>query len=401
MTAVPLSPIEYVFTGVGSYPIEFVFAYDVELETDRLEASFEQTVSHFPRVRSQLERASEAALEFHHTVDGATFTTATISESFEARYVFLDPVDSVERQPLTRIKLTHTPAGTVLGASLSHTLVDGFSFFHFLSSWAKIHRGKEIHPPSHDRRFLLPDPAPPQARITADEVRASCGMFWDERRAAIDRRNLLWDRYLFSEEEAKALLAEARRNCEGRLSFNDVVAAWLWKRYFGARTADSSRIAYLSCPVDFRRIVRSVPRTYFGCAVTLTTASLDRAVLANASLGLLAGKVREAVAAVDEEYVAKGLRVLESLRRQEGLGVFEHCHVIHPRDGILVTNLSRLPVYELDFGAGPPVAFDIMTSAPGGAVVLPAAGGLDVRVCRSNEEPGDPRAGAQHPIVRS
>jgi len=384
MTAVPLSPIDHVFTGVGSYPIEFAFAYDGSLEVDRLKASLEKTLSHFPVVQSRLRRVSEHSYEFERAGDGVTFEIAAIQESFaavEERYVFLDSVESVEGQPLTRIKLTETPDGSVLGVSMSHALVDGFSYFYFLSSWARIHRGEDIAPPSHERRRLMPDSLPKETRITADDVRAACGVFWDERRSAIDKKEMRWDRRHFSEEHIKDLLSEARQDCEGRLSFNDVVAAWLWKRYSADSHTDG--LTYLSCPVDFRRILKSFPKTYFGCAVTLTTASMERDALAGASIGVLAGKVREAVAAVHEEYVVEGLRVLETLRRQEGLPVVERCHVIHPRDGILVTNLSRLPVYELAFDAGPPVAFDVLTSAPGGAVVLPAAAGLDVRVCRS------------------
>ena len=390
MAAVPLSPIDHVFTGVGSYPIEFVFAYGGPLDAGRLKASLEETLWHFPLIRSRLERVTDHGYEFHPTEGGTTFETAALAESFGSveAHVFLDSVESVEGQPLTRIKLTQTPEGAVLGVSMSHALVDGFSYFHFLSSWARAHHGKDIHPPSHERRRLIPDQPWDGASITADDVEAACGVFWDERRPAIDKQDLRWDRFFFSEEEVKGLLAEARKDCQGRLSFNDVIAAWLWKRYLGTGSARSKGLAYLSCPVDFRRIVKSFPKTYFGCAVSLTSTSLKREALADASLGKLAAKVREAVAAVDEEYVDKGLRVLEGLRRQEGLSVVERCHVIPPRDGILVTNLSRLPVYELAFDAGPPVAFDILTSAPRGAVVLPAAGGLDIRVCKPSAAPG-------------
>ena len=36
---IPLSPIDHVFTGVGSYPIEFVFAYRGVIDADRLAES--------------------------------------------------------------------------------------------------------------------------------------------------------------------------------------------------------------------------------------------------------------------------------------------------------------------------------------------------------------------------
>jgi hypothetical protein len=59
----------------------------------------------------------------------------------------------------------------------------------------------------------------------------------------------------------------------------------------------------------------------------------------------------------------------------------EQCHVVHPRQGLLLTNLSRLPVSEVTFDAGPPVAFEILTPGVRGAVALPEPnGGIDLRV---------------------
>lgn len=385
MTATTLPPVDHIFTGVGSYPIEFVFAYDGTLDVDRLKDSLEATLAHFPILRSRLERVGEESYGFRSADDGLTFEVTETYESFDAvesRRAFLDSVESVEEQPLTRIKLTQTPGGAVLGVSISHALVDGFSYFHFLSSWAKIHQGKDILPPSHERSRLIPDRASLRSSITPEDVVTACGVFWDDKREVIDRDALSWDRFFLSDEQIKDLLNEAKEDCAGRLSFNDVIAAWLWRRYLQTGGSQADRLTYLSCPVDFRRILRPLPRSYFGCAVILTTTSLDRDSFAAASLGMLAAKVREAVARVGEEYVINALGVLEALRRQEGRSVLEECHVIHPRDGILVTNLSRLPVNDLAFDAGPPVAFDIQTAAPRGAVVLPAGGGLDVRICR-------------------
>lgn len=385
MTAIPLSPIDHIFTGVGSYPIEFVFAYDGPLDVDRLKGSLEATLKHFPVLRSRLEPVGDHSYRFRLAEDGLSFEVTETSESFDAvesRTAFLDSVESVEGQPLTRIKVTRTPGGSVLGVSISHALVDGFSYFYFLSSWARVHQGQDILSPSHERHLLIPDRASLPSSVTAEDVVAACGVVWDEKRAPVDREALRWDRFSFSDQQIKELLREAREGCQGRLSVNDVVAAWLWRRYLETGGAQADGFVYLSCPVDFRRILGSLPKNYFGCAVILTTTSLDRDAVAAASLGTLAARVRESVAKVGEEYVIDGLGVLEALRRQEGPSVLEECHVIHPRDGILVTNLSRLPVYDLGFDAGPPVAFDIQTVAPGGAVVLPAVGGLDVRVCR-------------------
>lgn len=57
----------------------------------------------------------------------------------------------------------------------------------------------------------------------------------------------------------------------------------------------------------------------------------------------------------------------------------EKIHARHPQHGIAVTNISRLPMQGLDFGAGTPTAFRALASAERGAASLPAEDGVDIR----------------------
>ncbi len=207
------------------------------------------------------------------------------------------------------------------------------------------------------------------------------GLFLAERRTAIPRDRLRWTRRVFPRAELSALLAEAQGDCPVRLSHNDVVAAWLWRTHVPQWADVTESTAFLSCPVDLRRVIPGFPPTYFGCAVAMANASIERERLAAASPADLARKVRDAVAAVDEARARQSLLAIDRLRQQEGLAALERLHVVHPRAGLLVTNLSRLPVREIVFDAGPPVAFDILAPVERCAVVLPAADGLDVRIC--------------------
>jgi hypothetical protein len=75
------------------------------------------------------------------------------------------------------------------------------------------------------------------------------------------------------------------------------------------------------------------------------------------------------------------MEVLDQLQKQSGPGINEYIHVTHPGSGMLVTNLSRLPVPEVEFGAGPPVSYEILTPAQRGAVILPSSDGIEIRVC--------------------
>jgi shikimate O-hydroxycinnamoyltransferase len=384
MPLVPLSPVDHIFTGRGAYPIEFVFAYAGAIDARRLEESLRRALEAFPPVSSRLARISATSFAFEPYEGGCTFRVADSAVSFAdavRRSAFLDPVGNREGEPLARVLLTRTPGGSVLGVSLSHAVVDGYSYFTFLSSWARLFRGEPFPPPSHARGKLIPAAGDDGPAPGTRELLERCGIFRDGRRSEVDRDHLRWDRHLLSRAELVTLHEEAQRGSPIRLSHNDTVAAWLWKRYLAPWAGDDPSVpTYVSCPVDFRRLHAAAGPAYFGCAVALATASIPRGELAGAPLGDLATRVRRAVGAVDAAAVDRSLLTLERFRRAEGLAAMEECTPVHPRQGLLLTNLSRLPLADVAFDAGEPVAFDILTPGVRGAVALPAADGIDLRV---------------------
>jgi hypothetical protein len=260
-------------------------------------------------------------------------------------------------------------------------LVDGFSLFHFLGSWSRIFQGQRILSPSGDRQQLIPEISDSQEPVTPDDVLARCGLFWAGKRQPVPREQLREERLFVSKEKMNELLAEAKRDCEVALFHNDALTAYLWRRCVPQWEAgDGNQSTYMTCPVDFRRILRAVPRTYFGNALCFAIASIDYERLASASLGELALLIREAVSQVRQEYVTGSLQTLERLRRQRGPAVMEEIHVVPPRHGMLVTNVSRLPMQSLDFGAGIPTAFRDLSSSQRGAGILSAEDGVEIRI---------------------
>lgn len=383
---IPLSPIDLVFTGRGAYPLEFVFAYEGRIDPGRLEESLRRTLALFPAAGSRLV-PHEGAYALLPSPAGWTFAVGAGAESFadtKQRQAFADPVETVEGAPLLRVRLTGTPGGSVLGVSVSHAIVDGFSYFYLLSAWSRVFNGRAVPPPHLDRALLAPprDAGPTAVPVLdAEAVREGCGLFLDARRPAIPRDRLRWTRRVFAREELRALLAEAQSGCPVRLSHNDVLAAWLWREHVPSWADPAEPAAFASCPVDVRRVAEGFPPTYFGCAVTLASATVERERLRDVPLADLARRVRQAVDGVDEARLGRSLLTIDALTRGEGPAALERLHVVHPRAGLLVTNLSRLPVREIVFDAGPPVAHDILAPAERCAVVLPAEDGLDVRVC--------------------
>jgi hypothetical protein len=58
----------------------------------------------------------------------------------------------------------------------------------------------------------------------------------------------------------------------------------------------------------------------------------------------------------------------------------EEIHVVPPQHGMLVTNISRLPMQSLDFGAGLPTALRTLSSTQRAAAILQAEDGVEHRV---------------------
>jgi hypothetical protein len=378
-----------VFTGIGAYPIEFVFAYEGRLDPERLRDTLDRTLALFPGVASRLVRLPGESYGLEPAADACAFEVASSKASFADAdpRAFVDAVETVEGQPLARVRLTHTADGSVLGVALSHAVADGFSYFFFLSAWSGVFQGRDVPPPWVDRAVLAGGMGEAGRPVDAEAVRRGSGLFLAGNRTAIPRDRLRWTRRLFPRAELSALLTEAQRDCPVRLSHNDVVSAWLWRTHVPQWAAKGEDTTYLTCPVDLRRVLSGFPPTYFGCAVAMASASVESDRLATTSPAELARRVRDAVARVDEARARESLEVLDRLRRQQGLAALERLHVVHPRAGLLVTNLSRLPAREIVFDAGPPVAFDILAPVERCAVVLPADDGLDVRICPPLRDP--------------
>ena len=270
---------------------------------------------------------------------------------------------------------------TCAHSNFEYHYISGFSLLHFLASWSRVLHDQRILIPFCERELLVPETSDPQRPVTPDEVLARCGLFWAERRRPVSREQIREERLLVSKEAMNELLAEAEEDCSVALFHNDVLTAYLWRKCIAQwEKGNGNPITYLTCPVDFRRILRAVPRTYFGNALCSATASIDYERLVGASLGKLALLVREAVTRVRQDYVSNSLQTLEGLRRQRGLAVVEEIHVAPPQHGILVTNISRLPMQSLDFGAGLPTAFRALSSTQRAAAILPAEDGVEIRV---------------------
>jgi hypothetical protein len=382
---VPLGPADYVFTGTGSVPITFAFFFSSLLDPVALRESLSETLRLFPAVQSLLVKAGENDYAFRISEDGLAYETLESNQSFaESMSIgrYITPVDSLEGHPLSRISLTRTADGSVLAVSISHALVDGFSFFHFLSSWARVCRGERFLPPDLNREWVSSALANSGEPISSASLLEFCGLHLAGRRDTHAGRAVREDRIPVSKDQLQAMLAEAKHDQpEVAFSENDVVTAWLWKKFLPQWIKESGDPdTFVSCPVDCRRIYKALPRHYFGCALCFASASAGLSHLHQASLGEIALRVHSSVRKVNNDFASVSMRTLDLFRRQQGPAAMEHIHLKHPERGMIVTNLTRMPLRDLDFGAGAPADFLVHSDVSGSAALLPAENGIMVVV---------------------
>ncbi|MEY4581810.1 MAG: hypothetical protein RL701_6513 [Pseudomonadota bacterium] len=392
MQLMPLAPVDYVFTGHMSCPVTFAFEYSEILDAKRLQTSLDLLVGYIPWLGGRLSAHLDGSLAYELTDRPRVLIEVVNSQSSLNELADDDAVRRVhafDREPLVNARLTQTPRGSILAVSMSHALVDGFSFFLTMSKWAACMRGESVEAPPMERLLLPLDAhvAAASRELSARSMLEESGFFWGHPRP--DVRAL--PRQLRNPLRAEAiadLIAEAQRGVATKLSQNDVLSAWLWRTY-GTKwwSGQGNPDVYLSCLVDMRRLLGEANASVFGCTISNATARATFDELVNAPLGELALRIRAAVAQVFAGGFEKRVASLEALRRDHGVQAMESVHIRHPQRGLLITNMSRLPLEQLDFGCGAPIDMKLYSEFDSMAALLPAPGKDGVMVSIYQPEP--------------
>lgn len=378
-----LSPVDHLFTGRGAYPINFVFLFRGLVDPSRLESSLAGAVNLFWPLKSTLQSVGKNSLGFDSSKSAHRFQfSKSVSmpsmDNLAALGDFIQSVRSGPGDSLLDVRLTHSDGNSALGVSASHSVVDGYSYFMFLTAWSRLFRVESPDSPALDRSVFIHKTYPGAEKFSSDEIfnRTGFSISSEPRPAEI---RIKWKVIDFSKAELDALYKNASSDLKPRLSLNDVLTAELWKR-FVLEYQKAGELLTLSCAYDFRRIFPKAGPLYFGNAIRGASFRMNYDEARDLKLGLLAQKISETVKSIDVSAVESSLQCLESLRLSEGLQTMERFHVADPHKGFLVTNLSRLPLLGLDFGSGAPVDFRILTPALRTAVILPHSTGLRVQI---------------------
>jgi Transferase family len=384
---IPLAPPDYPFTGQNAYAIQFVFRFAEQQSFTRLSQALEQILTQFYQLTGELIYQDNCAFVCSGTqrvrlecFDHADDTPPPLGALPQALANFHLPIDSVPGQPLARFALHQYKQGCLLVVNISHCLVDGYSFFYFLTCWAKQARGETFPQPYHQRDRLIPASSEWQSltQTTDFEERFSeqAGVFISQTRNFPKLEDIPWQLISFDDPELIQLAADLVPPTAASALSNPVICAYLWQKY--ARiwhvNDDPTQVLTLNCAVDFRRIFRkTIPGTYFGNGIRGVTCQLAKQDVLSLSVAKLAEHLRKQILSIREADIWTALNHLEAYRHRNGIEQMSKLHVSDPDTGLLVTNLSRLPVKEIDFGQGPPQ--EVMPLVPSSrvAIILPGS----------------------------
>ncbi len=362
MRELSISPVDAVFAG-GSYPIEFLLLLERGLDTRRLRASIRSLARPFWPAFGALEadkirfEGYDEARHYDEMRVGAGHDgSGTVAELTAA----FSPFVPRDMPGLVFFRVLRLGRADALLFRMSHLVGDGYSVFFLLSTLAALSRfaawplASRVIPalarPKHRRearavsRVASPSPAPLAAsRPAGIEI------------VRVPRSEL--------EHRCAASTASVGR----RVSHNDLLAAMVLQLVAERQPSRFPSSIRLSIPVDVRRRVPAYGSRFFGNGLLFHHLDLDAQRVRALAPEALALEIRGSMPNVDPASYA---RFLERLSSELDAGPSRPIHPFDPERGCLVTNISRLPIQQLDFGRGRPSRVLPLTIAANSAAVL-------------------------------
>uniref|UniRef100_A0A2N9IMY2 Spermidine hydroxycinnamoyl transferase n=1 Tax=Fagus sylvatica TaxID=28930 RepID=A0A2N9IMY2_FAGSY len=261
--------------------------------------------------------------------------------------------------------------GTLDELALSHTMVDGQSATNFISSWAKLARGDNLEDhemPFLDRTVLRSSEPLMLPRFDHIEYTTKPPLLIGSTDANEEKNKETSVTLLkLTKEQVEGL--KKRANQEMGVTIRpytryEAIAGHMWRCACKVRVVDNiyDQPTRVRLGLDIRnRLKPALPQRYFGNAIfgTVTSTCLYGDLLSK-PLSYSAGKLREAIERMTDEYIRSILDFMTSQKHVGGLRC--NFHIRGNTEGIFLgnPNLSldswlNLPFYDLDFGWGKPV----------------------------------------------
>ena len=387
---IPFAPADLCFLGANAATVQFLLQYNGLIDSATFQEALAKASEVFWPLKSRIQLADGHATFVEHD-QPITFKVDSLSYEPEVSIpehaaLLTDDIASLPNEDLVKIRLTLTPSKSYLSVSISHTLVDGYSYFYFLNYLSQVFRNEIVLPhPSHDRgqwlNWMSQDVAKQDpVNVMEDSFLSQTGFVLGPERPVESSKQITWETSLFDRKSLDKVIEDSKSKEEQtRLTENDLIVANLW-RYYSTLWNPSESQSLVTLPMDGRRFFKGKATSYFGNLIRGVTVTMNTFDLSQSPVNLIANKIREAVSKIDVEDFRRSFLAINQLWNTSGLKGVSKIQVADQNCGLLVTNLSRLDVRGLDFGCGAPVL--IYTPAPARriATILPGPTGYRVQV---------------------
>ncbi|GJM87111.1 hypothetical protein PR202_ga03035 [Eleusine coracana subsp. coracana] len=335
--------------------------------SDVLKAALSKALVTFYPLAGRLDaRDGGGRPEIRCTGEGALFVTARSDAALDDLGGFV-PTDELRRMLvpsadgddlagiLAMFQVTFFKCGGVsLGVAIHHTAADGLAALDFVNTWAAIARGAyddtAALPPWLDRT-LLRARSPPAVRFDHAE--------YSRRGGASNKKVNPFDTAILPLSKAQVdSLKDEGNSMKKKLSTFQAVVAHVWRCACKARglagTEEEDTRLYMTADARSRLTSPPLPRGYFGNAIFRASAvAKAAAVVAEPLAAAAAERVSGATRGLDDERVRSLVDYLEEVV-SDAAGLRKGEWVM-PETDLWVISWQGLPIYDADFGWGPPV----------------------------------------------
>jgi len=381
-----------------------LFFYDQAPDPDLLRRSLARALARFPAFSGRLVVDDDGHRVIEHSDRGAVFETVRAAGRMppyglehDAMADFAHFIESpllslrsTATRPLLVIRLTvFEQGGAVLGIRNAHAVADGAGVYAFLMAWVAEHVGRPVEglpPGGRDEidalgRDVTPAETNPRFEVFSPPAFAAflALLLWNERRATHATVRFPADQLAAMKAEASASLPEGRW-----VSTNDVLSAHLWRRLAAPSGCAPDELHTLGLTHSLRSFDPPLLQPgHFGNASIPACLELSTAQLAAASSSELSLAIRDTYQHNAHDVIREDVAFLLEQRRRGRLvrTLSRFMHDLYSRR-LMINNWCGLPIYQLDFGHGPPRWAEFPSSPFPLMVITPTPGNADDRDVR-------------------
>ncbi|KAF2204960.1 hypothetical protein GQ43DRAFT_446384 [Delitschia confertaspora ATCC 74209] len=268
---------------------------------------------------------------------------------------------SLNPAPVFTLQANLIRGGILLDAAAQHNFIDGGGLLRLLTLLAKALRGESFTPEelehgNRDRSTLIPLLRPDEPMLDHSHLLRESALTSAPQPPPAPAADVHWSFVRFPVAKVVALKSRANEDIQKTnpgffVSTNDALSAFIWQRISSVRQKRlqhaPSAFSKFSRALDARRAL-GIPREYLGQMGYNATCRLTFQELQEQSLGEVALFMRQAVAAVNNEYAVRSWATFVAQEPDKSKIMFGGA--FNPDTDIGVSSLIHGSVQDVEFG---------------------------------------------------